>query len=231
MIGTTAGAGGAHLVGTARSPRNVTVAASPPPSPGAAEPPPHPLEPRMTPTPPPVTTGAVPTVPAVPASRDGARARAAGVLLLAAALLAVAWWSRPALAALVADPALGIGVLALLGLAALGSAAIARRAAGAGGAAETLADDAERVAAGDLTVRLHDDAGRAPIARLRRALVRSVRGQRRLAVVARSTAGDAATAASRIGERADAVAARVRETARTSDALSGRAAAMAGDID
>ena len=177
----------------------------------------------------PRTTGAVPAAPAP--TRTGAPAWWTGGGVLAVTLLAIVWYSRAALVALRADPTLGLAVLALVGLAALAGAVLAHRAARAHRAPADLAADAERIAAGDLTVRLPDDHGAAPVARLRRALGRSADGQRELARLARATAADAGAAASRIADRADAVVRRARDTARTGDALSARAGAMVGDID
>lgn len=97
--------------------------------------------------------------------------------------------------------------------------------------AAELAEVAEAVAAGDLTVSMSDTSGAGQMNRVWRAVGRMLGSLRRLAGALHLAAGESAVQAGKIRTAALQMAARSQETAHTSLALSAESASMAETID
>ncbi len=97
--------------------------------------------------------------------------------------------------------------------------------------AAELAEVAEAVAGGDLTVKLADSSGAGQMNRVWRAIGRMLVALRRLAGALDVASRDAAGMAGQITASADAMASRAQATAQTSVALSAQSAAMSATID
>lgn len=151
----------------------------------------------------------------------------------ATALLIVIWIGRaelpellaPRAAVLLLCMALALAVLLTAGFVLLAVAPTLNR------PAAELAEVAEAVAAGDLTVRMTDVSGAGQMNRVWRAVGRMLGSLRRLAGALRVAAGESANQAARIRKAAFEMAARSQETAQTSLALSSESATMAETID
>ncbi|HEX5580927.1 MAG TPA: methyl-accepting chemotaxis protein [Gemmatimonadaceae bacterium] len=97
--------------------------------------------------------------------------------------------------------------------------------------AAELAEVAEAVAGGDLTVRLADSTGAGQINRVWRAIGRMLVALRRLAGALRAASRETAGMADQIMTSAGAMASRAQETAQTSVALSRQSTTMSATID
>ena len=151
----------------------------------------------------------------------------------AIALLIIIWIGRaelptmmaPRAAVLLLCMALALSVLLTAGFVLLVVAPTLNR------PAAELAEVAEAVAAGDLTVSMSDTSGAGQMNRVWRAVGRMLGSLRRLASALRVAAGESAVQAGRIRSAAQEMAARSQETAHTSLALSAESAVMADTID
>ncbi|HEU4628556.1 MAG TPA: methyl-accepting chemotaxis protein [Gemmatimonadaceae bacterium] len=156
-----------------------------------------------------------------------------GALLGLIALALLVWWGRGVLPALL-TPRVGLLLLGLaLALALLLTTGflLLLVAPALNGSAAALAETAEAVASGDLTLQVTGAHGAGQLNRVWRAVGRMLASLRRLALALRAASHDAAALASQITAGADTVASRAAETARTSLTLSQEAATMAGTID
>jgi methyl-accepting chemotaxis protein len=156
-----------------------------------------------------------------------------GALLGLVALTLLVWWGRGVIPSLL-TPRVGLQVLGLsLTLATLLTTGfiLLLVAPALNRPAAELAEVAEAVANGDLTLRVTDGRGAGQLNRVWRAVARMLGALRRLALALRAASHDAASLAPQITASAEAVAGRAADTARTSLDLSRQAAAMAGTID
>ena len=156
-----------------------------------------------------------------------------GALLGLVALALLVWWGRAVIPSLL-TPRVGLLLLGLsLTLAMLLTTGfiLLLVAPALNRPAAELAEVAEAVANGDLTLRVTDGRGAGQLNRVWRAVARMLGALRRLALALRAASHDAASLAPQITASAEAVAGRAADTARTSLDLSRQAAAMAGTID
>lgn len=173
------------------------------------------------------------------AARDvlaaGPLQRLAGVSAFggALALVAVGWLGRDALPALLTPRTGGLLLLLVVALSLMLTTGFILLvvAPSLNRPAAELAEVAEAVANGDLTVRVADGRGAGQLNRVWRAVARMLGALRRLAAALRDASRDAASLAVQITDGADRVARRAQDTARTSVGLSQRSAAMAQTID